>query len=78
MHTGDVLIVRSGNPGTACVVTEEYDGYNAIDIIIAVPGKEKILSDFLCYYTNSPERKGLVKEEWLYSILMWEVIRNYR
>ena len=62
VHSGDVLIVRSGNPGTACVVTDQYDGYNAIDIIIAVPNKEKILPDFLCYYTNSPECKGLVKE----------------
>ena len=62
VHTGDVLIVRSGNPGTACVVTEEYDGFNAIDIIIAVPDKSQIDSKYLCYYTNSPEGKGLVRE----------------
>lgn len=62
VHTGDVLVVRSGNPGTACVVTEEYDGFNAIDIIIAVPDKLQIDSKYLCYYTNSPEVKGLVRE----------------
>lgn len=62
VHTGDVLVVRSGNPGTACVVTEEYDGFNAIDIIIAVPDKSQIDSKYLCYYTNSPEGKGLVRE----------------
>lgn len=62
VHTGDVLVVRSGNPGTACVVTEEYDGFNAIDIIIAVPDKTQIDSKYLCYYTNSPEGKGLVRE----------------
>lgn len=62
VHTGDVLVVRSGNPGTACVVTEEYDGFNAIDIIIAVPDKSQIDPKYLCYYTNSPEGKGLVRE----------------
>lgn len=62
VHTGDVLVVRSGNPGTACVVTEEYDGFNAIDIIIAVPDQSQIDPEYLCYYTNSPEGKGLVRE----------------
>ena len=60
VHTGDVLIVRSGNPGTACVVTEEYDGYNAIDILIAVPNSKKIDSNFLCAYTNSPACRQLI------------------
>lgn len=61
VHTGDVLIVRSGNPGTACVVTEEFDGYNAIDILIAVPNKDKLNSYFLCAYTNSPVVKQMVE-----------------
>ncbi len=42
VHTGDVLIVRSGYPGTACVVDEKYDGCNAIDILIAVPDTDII------------------------------------
>lgn len=28
VHKNDVLVVRSGAPGTACVATEKYDGYN--------------------------------------------------
>lgn len=60
VHTGDVLIVRSGNPGTACVVTEKYDGFNAIDILIAVPDSKKVTSEFLCAYTNSPACKTLI------------------
>ncbi len=60
VHTGDVLIVRSGNPGTACVVTEEFDGYNAIDILIAVPNANKVNSKFLCAYTNSPVCRQLI------------------
>lgn len=60
VHTGDVLVVRSGNPGTACVVSEKFDGYNAIDILIAVPDRSKITSEFLCSYTNSPFGKNLI------------------
>ena len=62
VHTGDVLVVRSGNPGTACVVPEKFDGYNAIDILIAVPDHSKISSEFLCAYTNSPFGKNLIFE----------------
>lgn len=62
VHTGDVLVVRSGNPGTACVVSKKFDGYNAIDILIAVPNQNLITSDFLCCYTNSPFGKNLVSE----------------
>ena len=62
VHTGDVLVVRSGNPGTACIVSEKFDGYNAIDILIAVPDHGQITSEFLCYYTNSPFGKNLVSE----------------
>lgn len=62
VHTGDVLVVRSGNPGTACVVPQRFDGYNAIDILIAVPNQEIVLPDFLCLFTNSPLGKKFVAE----------------
>ena len=63
VHIGDVLIVRSGYPGTACVVTEKFDGSNAIDVLIAVPNREKIASEYLCAYTNSPLGKKLVADK---------------
>lgn len=56
------MVVRSGNPGTACVVSEKFDGYNTIDILIAVPNHSQISSEFLCAYTNSPFGKKLVFE----------------
>lgn len=59
LKSGDVLLVRSGYPGTSCVVSNEFDGCNAIDILIATPNKEKILSEYLCYFNNSPLGKGL-------------------
>lgn len=63
VHTDDVLIVRSGYPGTACVVPERYDGYNAIDILIAVPNTSVVLPEYLCAYTNSPYGKQLIREK---------------
>jgi len=55
VHTDDVLIARSGvNLGMAAAVPEKFNGYNAIDVVIAVPKREKVLSKYLAYYTNSP------------------------
>ncbi len=63
VHTGDVLVVRSGYPGTACVVTEKFDGCNAIDVLIAVPNQKLVLPEYLCAYTNSPLGKMFVAEK---------------
>lgn len=63
IHTGDVLIVRSGYPGTACVVTEEYNNCNAIDILIAVPDINVVIPEYLCAFTNSPYGRKLVAEK---------------
>lgn len=63
VHTGDVLIVRSGYPGTACVVDERFDGCNAIDILIAVPDMSLVMPEYLCAYTNSPYGHKLVTEK---------------
>lgn len=62
LKENDLLIVRSGAPGTACVVTKEYAGYNAIDIIIARPNCEKVNPYYLCTYTNMPHGKKQIEE----------------
>lgn len=54
LKAGDVLVVRSGAPGTACVVTEEYAGSNCIDIVFARPHKDQVLPEYLAEFTNSP------------------------
>lgn len=54
LKAGDVLVVRSGAPGTACVVTEEYAGSNCIDIVFARPHQDQILPEYLAEFTNSP------------------------
>lgn len=62
LKENDLLIVRSGAPGTACVVTKEYEGCNAIDIIIARPHCDKVNPYFLCYFTNMPHGKRQIDE----------------
>lgn len=63
VHTNDVLVSRSGvNLGMAAVVPEQFNGYNAIDVVIAVPDTTKIIPEFLAQYTNSPMGKAIVKK----------------
>ena len=62
LKENDLLIVRSGAPGTACVVTSEYAGCNAVDIIIAHPDLEKVNPYYLCVYTNMPHGKRQIEE----------------
>ena len=61
IRKNDVLVVRSGAPGTACVATEKYDGYNAVDIIIAHPDKNKVNSVFLAAFTNMPHGMNQIR-----------------
>lgn len=62
LKENDLIIVRSGNPGTACVVSSKYDGCNAIDIIIARPNISKINPHYLCMFTNMPHGKKQIQE----------------
>lgn len=52
LRSGDLVAVRSGQPGTTAVVPDEFDGCNCIDLII-VRRSEAASSDFLCWYLNS-------------------------
>ncbi|MBS5087125.1 MAG: restriction endonuclease subunit S [Clostridiaceae bacterium] len=63
IYKNDVLVVRSGAPGTACVATEKYDGYNAIDIIIAHPDSSKVNPVFLAAFTNMPHGMNQIREK---------------
>ena len=52
IFAGDVVVVRTGQAGTAAVVPKELDGANCIDLLI-VRCSGQILSQFVCYYLNS-------------------------
>ena len=52
LREDDVVIVRTGIPGTCCVVPKEYDGCNCSDIVIVHPDKTKVNPDYLAAYIN--------------------------
>ena len=52
IFAGDVVVVRTGQAGTAAVVPKELDGANCIDLLI-VRRSEQVLSQFVYYYLNS-------------------------
>lgn len=53
LRAGDVLVVRTGYPGTSCVVPEEFDGANCIDLVVIRPKQELVQSQFLSRFLNS-------------------------
>jgi type I restriction enzyme S subunit len=53
---GDIVIVRTGQPGTAAVVDSRFDGANCIDLIIARKSP-RVSPEFLAYYLNSNASK---------------------
>lgn len=53
LKSGDIVLVRSGQPGTAAVVPPELDDVNAIDLLIATPDPDQADSTYLCAFFNS-------------------------
>jgi type I restriction enzyme S subunit len=49
---GDVVVVRSGNVGTACVIPPSISEANCSDLVI-VKNPECVVPTYLCYYLNS-------------------------
>ena len=60
---GDVVIVRTGQPGKAAIVPKDLDGANAIDLLIVTPNTSKIAPQFLCTLMNSGIGKRIVLSE---------------
>ena len=52
LHEGDVVIVRTGLPGTCCVVPAEYDGCNCSDVVIVHPNTELVNAHYLTAFIN--------------------------
>ena len=53
LRVGDILVVRTGYPGTSCVVPKEFDGANCIDLGIVSPNRKYVLPEFLSRFLNS-------------------------
>jgi len=52
LKMGDVVVVRTGRPGDAAVVTDEISGMNLIDLILVRP-KPFLLPEYLVEFLNS-------------------------
>ena len=63
VYTGDIVIVRSGQPGKAAVISENLNGVNAIDVLILRPDFNCLDSDYFAYFMNSGAGKNLVMSE---------------
>lgn len=59
LRAGDVITVRTGYSGTTCVVPQQFDRSNAVDIIITRL-KDTILPEFFSVWVNPEHGKGQV------------------
>ena len=52
LHEGDIVIVRTGVPGTCCVIPSEYDGCNCSDVVIVHPNTKLVNAHYLAAFIN--------------------------
>ena len=60
LDAGDIVVVRTGYPGTACVVPTSLDQTNCVDLLFIRPKHDRVLSDYLCWFINSDVGKRQV------------------
>lgn len=59
LREDDVVVVRTGQAGTAARVPKEMDGYNAIDLLISRPHQE-LTGEYLTLVINSQAVRGQI------------------
>lgn len=59
LNQGDVVTVRTGEPGTSAVIGADLAGVNCIDLVISRPGR-KLRPEFLALWMNSAFGKKYV------------------
>ncbi|MBD2143016.1 restriction endonuclease subunit S [Anabaena sp. FACHB-1250] len=52
LKSGDLLIARTGYPGSACIIPDKYEGSQSFTTLIVRPQNQNVKSDFLCYFIN--------------------------
>lgn len=52
LHTGDIVIVRTGAPGTCCVIPDKLDGCNCSDVVIVRANHRLVNPHYLAAYIN--------------------------
>lgn len=63
LHEKDIVIVRTGIPGTCCVVPKEYDGCNCADVVIVHPDFSKVNPYYLAAYINVWGQKQILNKK---------------
>lgn len=63
LHEKDIVIVRTGIPGTCCVVPKEYDGCNCADVVIVHPDFSKVNPYYLAAYINVWGQKQILNNK---------------
>ncbi len=53
LRTGDIVMVHTGVPGICCVIPDEYDNSNCIDMIVIKPHNDMVNSHYLAAYMNT-------------------------
>lgn len=60
LKAGDVVLIRTGQPGTAAVVPPDLEGVNAIDLLIASISRDKCDPAYACAFFNSQGGREIV------------------
>ena len=61
LKPGDVVIVRTGDPGTATVIPDSFPDANCADLVIVRPSKQ-LNPHFLAYYVNAVAHHQIAAE----------------
>ena len=63
LKKNDLLIVRTGYPGVACLVPEQFEGSQTFTTLIArIKSDASVNPRFVCHYINSEYGKKYVKD----------------
>ena len=57
LHENDLIIVRTGVPGTCCVVSKDYEGCNCADVVLVRPNLGLVNPYYLAAYINGWGKK---------------------
>lgn len=62
LRAGDVVVVRTGQSGTAAVVPPELSGANAIDLLLVRPNR-RLMGEYLAMVLNAPGMREISNQE---------------
>ena len=63
LHENDIVIVRTGLPGTCCVIPRQYDGCNCSDVVIVRPKESKVNPHYLAAFINIWGRQQILNNK---------------